>query len=230
MKRLFLAVGWMGIWAGIAALARAETPTVYEATELDEVPVPLLQPKPALPAGVAAEPAPRPVDVALIVNAQGVVRDAKVVQAGVPALDEAAVAVLARWRFRPGKRDGQAVEARLIVPVAFSLPDATGSGPFAGPVIVPVEQLDRVPMVRYQTQPVYPADLRRKGIGGEVLVEFVIDERGLVRVPRALRAPHQALGESAENAVGQWTFFPGMKDGRAVATRLQVPIEFTPAP
>ncbi len=230
MKRLSLGVCWLGIWAWLVVLAHAESAPVYEAADLDEVPVPLLQPKPGLPAGVAADPAPRPVEVALIVSAQGVVRDAKVVQAGVPALDEAAVAVLAKWRFRPGKRDGKAVDARLIVPVAFSLPDAAGTGPLAGPVIVPVEQLDRMPMVRYQTNPVYPADLRRRGIGGEVLVEFVIDERGLVRVPRVLRAPHQALGEAAENAVGQWTFFPGMKDGRAVATRLQVPIEFTPAP
>ncbi len=204
--------------------------TIHEVAALDEVPVPLLQPKPALPPGVSASPPPAPVEVAVVVNAAGEVSEAKVVKEDRVEMDKAAVAILAKWRFRPGRKDGRPVASRLVVPVAFSLPDAADAGPFAAPAIVPVGELDRAPMVRYQEAPVYPPDLRRRGIGGEVLVEFVIDERGIVRAPRVLRAPHEALGEAAEVAVAQWTFFPGVKNGRAVATRLQVPIEFNPAP
>jgi len=225
-----LVAGVCGGWLLTVASGAAETAerVVYESAALDQVPVPLLQPKPVVPAGLALETPPEPVEVSFVVDAKGVVREPQVVKAGRPELDAAATEILARWRFRPGRKGGEAVASRLIMPVVFSQPDAEATGPFAGPVIVPVEQLDRVPMLRYQETPVYPPDLRRRGIGGEVLLEFVIDERGIVRSPRVLSAPHTALGESAENAVGQWTFFPGMKDGRPVATRLQVPIEFTP--
>ncbi len=228
---LFLRVaGLCGGWLLPVASGGAEptAPVVHESAALDQVPVPLLQPKPVVPAGLALETPPEPVEVSFVVDAMGVVREPRVVKAGRPELDVAAMEILARWRFRPGRKGGEAVASRLIMPVVFSQPDTEAAGPFAGPVIVPVEELDRAPMLRYQENPLYPPDLRRRGIGGEVLVEFVIDERGIVRAPRVLSAPHTALGESAENAVGQWTFYPGMKDGRPVATRLQVPIEFTP--
>jgi protein TonB len=227
-------VAWLALAIGGVSIAPAAAPSsepVHEVASLDEVPVPLLQPKPALPPGVSADPPPAPVEVAVVVNSAGEVSEAKLVKEGRLELDRAAVAILARWRFRPGRKDGRPVASRLVVPVAFSLPDAADdAGPFAAPAIVPVGELDRAPMVRYQEAPVYPPDLRRRGIGGEVLVEFIIDERGLVRMPRVLRSPHEALGEAAEVAVAQWTFFPGVKNGRAVATRLQVPIEFNPNP
>ena len=219
--------GILGLGASWCGAQSEES--VLDAVALDEVPVPVLQPKPALPAGVPAEPPPAAVEVTLIVDAQGVVKEPRVVKDGVAELDHAAVAILSKWRFRPGRKNGRPVASRLVVPVMFSLPDAGSAGPLAAPTLVPVEELDRMPMVRSQEAPSYPPDLRRRGIGGEVLVEFVIDERGLVRAPRVLRAPHVALGEAAEVAVAQWTFFPGMKNGRAVATRLQVPIEFSPS-
>lgn len=230
MNRLLRCAVFAGCFAwNLPGLAAADTAaTVYEAAALDEVPVPLLQPKPALPPGVAASPPPKPVEVAVIVDAGGAVSEAKAVEEGHAELDRAAVAILAKWRFRPGRKDGRPVAARLVVPVAFSVPETEDAGPFATPPLVPVEELDRAPMLRYQAPPAYPPDLRRRGVGGEVLVEFIIDERGLVRAPRVLRSPHEALGEAAEVAVAQWTFFPGMKNGRAVATRLQVPIEFSP--
>lgn len=226
MKRLFLGAALL-VGAGAASGGQASD-DVFAASTLDEVPVVILQPKPAVPDGIAVDPAPKPVEVEVVIDTQGVVRAAKVVQPGTAVLDEAALAIMKKWRFRPGRKDAKPVASRLIVPVAFSLPDAVAAAP-VGPAIIPVDQLDRAPMVRYQESPVYPADLRRRGIGGEVLVDFIIDDRGIVRSPRAISAPHQALGEAAENAVGQWTFFPGIKDGRAVATRLQVPIEFTPS-
>jgi TonB family protein len=226
--RCLLLAGIVGL-GGPWGAAQPKEGEVFDVAAVDEVPVPLLQPKPALPAGVPADPPPAPVEVTLIVDEQGVVKDARVVKEGAAELDRAAVAILSKWRFRPGRKDGRPVASRLVVPVVFSIPDGEPSGPFAAPALVPVEELDRMPMVRYQEAPAYPPDLRRRGIGGEVLVEFVIDERGLVRMPRVLRAPHEALGEAAEVAVAQWTFFPGMKNGRAVATRLQVPIEFSPS-
>jgi periplasmic protein TonB len=60
--------------------------------------------------------------VSLLVSSIGTVTEAIVVRSsGSPALDNAAVAALLRWRFQPAVRSGEPVAAQVIVPVVFSL-------------------------------------------------------------------------------------------------------------
>ena len=87
--------------------------------------------------------------------------------------------------------------------------------------------LDRAPLARFQAQPQYPFDMRRGGISGEVLVEFVVDANGAVREARAVRSSQREFETAAVQAVSKWTFRPGEKGGRKVATRMQVPIVFS---
>jgi RNA polymerase sigma factor (sigma-70 family) len=42
-------------------------------------------------------------------------------------------------------------------------------------------KLDRTPVVRMQPRPQYPVELRRAGIAGEVIVEFIVDNTGRVQ-------------------------------------------------
>ena len=98
--------------------------------------------------------------------------------------------------------------------------------PFTGQLF-DIRQLDVQPKPAYQAPPIFPFELRRAGIGGEATVEFVIDADGAVRNATVLKSTHPAIGESAAEAVSQWKFEPAQKDGRAVATRTQVPIVFT---
>lgn len=46
-------------------------------------------------------------------------------------------------------------------------------------------KLDRAPMIKAQPQPVYPEELRTAGITGTVLVDFIVDDKGVVRMPAA---------------------------------------------
>lgn len=98
--------------------------------------------------------------------------------------------------------------------------------PFSGPLFEP-RQLDQQPKLIAQARPLYPVELRRAGLGGEALVDFIVDAEGAVHNVTALATTHPAAGDSAVEAVSQWQFEPAQKNGRPVATHLQVPIRFT---
>ncbi|HEY0969281.1 MAG TPA: energy transducer TonB [Opitutaceae bacterium] len=213
---------WAALLAGAGFAAEpAASPIVYEAAQVDEVPVVSAQISPTYPPNLKVLRVPDAVTLTFVVDETGAVRDVQVVEPGQPDCDAAAVSAVSRWVYQPARKAGQPVAVRLKQKVAFGFDDSA---------LFDVDQLDRAPMVRYQSKPEYPPDLRRRGIGGEVIVEFIVDERGIARRVKAVSAPHTALAEAAENAVGQWTFFPGMKAGRAVATRLAVPVMFGSAP
>lgn len=55
----------------------------------------------------------------VVVNEQGVVADAKIIQS-VPMLDEAALETVRQWRFRPSVVNGQPVPTRMVVTVTFA--------------------------------------------------------------------------------------------------------------
>ena len=90
-----------------------------------------------------------------------------------------------------------------------------------------ISRLDMLPIARRQARPNYPADLRRRGRGGEGLVDFIVDENGVPRNVFSYRATHPDFGFAAVEAVATWRFSPGRKDGRVVRTHMQVPIVFT---
>jgi periplasmic protein TonB len=92
--------------------------------------------------------------------------------------------------------------------------------------IIDLSKLDKAPIARYQARPEYPYSLRQDGITGEALVEFIVDPSGDVRNPVSIRSNRPEFGDAACAAVGKWKFKPGWKNGRAVFTRMQVPIVF----
>ena len=92
--------------------------------------------------------------------------------------------------------------------------------------ILPLETLDVKPEVTFQGRPRHPVRMRRAGIAGAALVEFIVDDQGKVRDARTIRAAHEDFGEAAMAAIMTWKFNPGFKNGRAVATRMQKIIRF----
>ena len=74
---------------------------------------------------------------------------------------------------------------------------------------------------------VYPDSLQKKGIGGLVLVSFVIERDGSVEAVKAIRTPHPALGQEGERIVKlmpKWK--PGRHDGKPVRVKFTLPIMF----
>lgn len=90
-----------------------------------------------------------------------------------------------------------------------------------------LKNLDQIPVARFQSQPQYPFEMRRAGIEGQVLVGFIVDSKGMVREAYPIRSTHREFEAPAVQAVSKWRFRPGKKGGRAVNTRMQIPIVFS---
>jgi TonB family protein len=83
------------------------------------------------------------------------------------------------------------------------------------------------PKVVHKVAPQYPADAKKEGVQGTVVLEALIGEDGSVRETHALKGEDGRLVEAARAAVGQWRFEPVRdQDGEPVAVRFKVTIRF----
>jgi TonB family protein len=72
------------------------------------------------------------VTLSLVVKADGSVRDAQIVQSAGYGMDESAVDCVRKWRFKPGAKDGSAVDVAFRFAYNFGLtpqPRIWGAGP-----------------------------------------------------------------------------------------------------
>jgi TonB family protein len=88
------------------------------------------------------------------------------------------------------------------------------------------DKLDQQPVPKFQKPPVYPYALSARGNSGEVMIDFVVDAHGDVWNPIVLKSTHPEFEAPAVEALLEWKFNPGLKDGRPVDTHMQVPIIF----
>lgn len=78
-------------------------------------------------------------------------------------------------------------------------------------------------------EPKYPAAMLRAGVGGAVVVVAEVDAQGNpVDVRVVERSGERDLDRAAVNAVRQWRFEPAMRNGKAIATSVKVPVDFKP--
>ena len=110
---------------------------------------------------------------------------------------------------------------------AITIPQGQVGGLGKGIEVFDISKLDQAPVAKFQARPQYPFEMRRAGIAGEVLVDFIVDSNGDVRNAYAARSSQREFESAAVQAVSKWKFRPGKKGGRAVNTHMQVPIVFT---
>ncbi len=86
------------------------------------------------------------------------------------------------------------------------------------------------PQPLFGAMPAYPESLRSSGLKGSVVVTMTIDAAGKVVDPVVTRASEPPFGDEALAAVRDWRFVPRVMNGRAVDTRVSIPIEFDAPP
>lgn len=100
--------------------------------------------------------------------------------------------------------------------------------PFTSGGIIPSTLLDCVPTARHQVAPSFPLGTRRGRASDEVVVEFVVNERGDVVKASVTSSTDSELEAPTLQAIMKWKFDPGLRHGRVVPFRMVVPVVFRP--
>ncbi len=85
--------------------------------------------------------------------------------------------------------------------------------------------VEELPEVIRKVAPAYPAQARRDGVAGTVMVQALIGKDGRVKDTRILRSV-PALDRAAVRAVSRWIFKPAKAHGEPVAVWVAVPVRF----
>jgi TonB family protein len=127
------------------------------------------------------------------------------------------IASLKEWRFNGAVKDGRPV----LVPctLSFSLGEAPSGPPGKYSNITP-------PQIIHKVQPTYTKEAAKAKLEGTVMLLVVVDQEGIPRDLRVTRPLGGGLDEKALEAVRQWRFRPGMKDGKPVAVQTYVQVNF----
>ena len=125
-------------------------------------------------------------------------------------------------KIQPPPPEGVTISASMNI-----VPEVRDPNMFRGMKVFDISMLDQTPVAKFQARPQYPFEMRRAGIAGEVVVDFIVDTNGDVQNAYALRSSQREFESAAVQAVSKWKFKPGRKSGRDVPTHMQVPIVFT---
>ncbi len=84
------------------------------------------------------------------------------------------------------------------------------------------------PNHRHMTPPHYPMRAAELGQQGEVLLYVLVDEYGETKdIKVEASSGHRLLDSAALRAVQDWKFEPAMKDGQAILSWVEQPVNFT---
>ncbi len=125
-------------------------------------------------------------------------------------------------KIQPPPPENVAISASMSI-----VPEVRDPNMFRGMKVFDVSMLDQTPVAKFQARPQYPFEMRRAGIAGEVVVDFIVDTNGDGQNAYAIRSSQREFEAAAVQAVSKWKFKPGRKGGRDVPTHMQVPIVFT---
>jgi protein TonB len=92
--------------------------------------------------------------------------------------------------------------------------------------IFSLTDLDQQPRALFQRQPRYPPEMKRRNRQGTVYIVFMVDKRGRVVNPKVERSTDPGFDVAALEAVKQWKFEPGTRNGEKVPFKMRVPITF----
>ncbi|HEX7707876.1 MAG TPA: energy transducer TonB [Thermoanaerobaculia bacterium] len=93
---------------------------IYEAAEVN-APVLVLKVEPTYPVVMMRTRMAATVVVRCVIDRNGHVRDAQIVSAAMPPFNDAVLAAVSKWRFRPGTLRGQPVDTYLNLTVNFAM-------------------------------------------------------------------------------------------------------------
>jgi TonB family protein len=207
-----------------------------------------VQPAPRFPKELSRQGISGGAWVEFIIGVEGHVTQSHVTRTDDPAFGQAALEAVNQWKFRPGKMKGKPVAVRVTQLLEFNLRDShVGSQRSSARVMrmmVPPRSeyslraatiaLNRLgegtsrPAITRQTTPIFPSELVRAGVAGEVELEFVVDTEGFVRNPVVIRANNPWFARPAIDVISEWRFIPAKVGDEMVNVLCRHVVKFSP--
>lgn len=175
--------------------------------------------------------------VSCMVNTAGLVINTRVMKASRPEFGAALAAALEATKFGYATREGEPIASVMGFRHTFNPRDRSEHDWQAEldlleralrrpQTLGKARDLDRPLRPKAQTSPAFPPSLLSKGVGGEALIEFLLDEQGRARLPRIVSATDPSFGYAAAHAVAQWRFDPPTARGEPTVMRVAIPFTF----
>src|ERR1035438_4123001 len=161
------------------------------------------------------------VTISMDVNERGVPENLHLVKLTEAKWENDVIAAMREWRFQPsvGGGDGKPVVAPCTLSFALGKMPVSASAYRIGGGVSP-------PSVITKVQPEFSMEASRARLEGKVVLLVVVDESGNAREMKVIRPLGLGLDEKAIEAVGEWVFQPGSKDGEAVAVQATIEVNF----
>ena len=130
------------------------------------------------------------------------------------------------WRFRPGVLNGKPRESSGTVEMECRSQALAATSEGAEALIYKIGPGISAPAVLYKVEPEYSEEARRAKLQGTVIISVLIDTSGHAVSMRVVRELGLELDEKAMEAINQWRFKPGTKDGKPVIVRCTIEVNF----
>jgi TonB family protein len=173
--------------------------------------------------------------VEFTIDRSGSVKDPVVLRSNNPGFNEATIDAIFKWRFQPGLKGGEPVNARMQQAFVFEIDEGGQDYGTVTPASKKAqeglpEQLryDIAPKASAVVLPVYPYALLKEKKSGKVTARFLINAEGRVAAVKILEASSPEFGLALEAALEAHEFIPAMKGGKPTASVLKMEREFSP--
>ena len=222
---------------GIVVQHKANQAKLPEALRYDVAPQTKALVMPVYPYALLAGGGKGKAQVSLLIGPDGKVVDTLIVKADHPELGFALQAAVELFEYTPALKAAAPTQALLAFTQEFSR-DMESIVTVEDRAVLKLEKkqpekilrptdLDHKINVIHQRPPLYPRSLHANPVKGEAVIEFLIDEKGAVRLPRIISATKPQFGYAAVQAVSAWQFSPPLSKGKLGVTRVRILIGFS---
>ncbi len=90
-----------------------------------------------------------------------------------------------------------------------------------------IQEVDTPPSPLFKIKPHYPLKAKHQKTEGALLMQFTVNPKGETQDIQIMEAdPPGLFNASASEAIRQWKFNPGYKDGKPVSVRVSLPLKY----
>lgn len=205
----------------------------FGVNQLDQPARPVSQVLPVYPFAMHAAGLEGRVTVDFTIASSGRVLEAHIVRSNNPWFERPALDAVMKWTFKPGKKNGRAVNTRARIDIPFTLEG--GGGQMWGvdrkgdqSSLPPEMRWDIAPEPQSTMFPVYPFDDLQAGRKGRTRIVFVVGPAGNVVSARLDEATTPEMGRAALAMIDTWGFKPARKkDGSPAFAALSISHDFS---